>query len=344
MNRPQGMVTDSLATATAMENVSSEIADALLRVDRLSTLPKPCLAALAKAADIVDYKAGAVIVGRDSQPVVLFLLQGRVIVKHSNGTSLRYESNDEPVARPLYRAGEQVEIIAARAVRLLQIPNADYVRQLSLASSMSNDIEFEVVDGNPHELDGLERALRVGALAQVPPEHVQQILLRFEERMAAAGEPVYEQGQVADGFFILQSGAAEMHRIEADVRTVGSPAKAHFNRLRPLIGNDKPICVPREDWMKTNMSYPSGHSMTVWAWALILTEAAPERADDLLRVGREGGDSRVVCGVHFPSDVEAGRTVAAGMVARLHADQEFMGDLARVKAEVAAAKPLRCPS
>ena len=134
-----------------------------------------------------------------------------------------------------------------------------------------------------------------------------------------------------------------MHRIEADVRTVGAPAKEHFGRLRPLIGNDRPICVPREDWMKTNMSYPSGHSMTVWAWALILTEAAPASADTLLRVGREGGDSRVVCGVHFPSDVEAGRTVASGMVARMHADPGFLTDLARVKAEVAAAKPLRCP-
>jgi len=215
MNRPQGTPGALHATPAWLENDSTGITEALMRVERLATLPKPCLLALAKAAEIVEHKAGAVIVGRDSQPVALFLLQGRVIVKHSNGTSLRHEANDEPIARPLYRAGEEVEIIAARAVRLLQIPNADYVRQLSLASSMSNDLEFELVDGNPNEMDGLERALRVGALAQVPSEQVQQILLRFEERRVAAGESVYEQGDPGDGFFIVQSGAAEVYRDDA---------------------------------------------------------------------------------------------------------------------------------
>jgi acid phosphatase (class A) len=137
-----------------------------------------------------------------------------------------------------------------------------------------------------------------------------------------------------------------LHRIELDVRTVGGPAKAYFRRERPLIGNDKPICVPREDWMKTNFSYPSGHSMTAWTWALILTEAAPDKADALLKVGREGGDSRVVCGVHFLSDVEAGRTLGSAMVARLHAEPAFAADLAKAKREIATAKvaPTGCAS
>lgn len=135
-----------------------------------------------------------------------------------------------------------------------------------------------------------------------------------------------------------------LHRLESDVRTIGTPAKDHFNRTRPALGNDKPICVPREDWMRTNASYPSGHAMTAWAWALILTEAAPARADALLKLGRESGESRVVCGVHYISDVEAGRTLGAGMVARLHAEPEFLADLEAAKREIAAAaeKPTGC--
>jgi acid phosphatase (class A) len=137
-----------------------------------------------------------------------------------------------------------------------------------------------------------------------------------------------------------------LHRIELDVRTVGTPAKDAYGRVRPAIGNDKPICVPREDWMKTNASYPSGHSMTAWSWALILTELAPTRADALLTVGRESGESRAVCGVHYISDVEAGRTLGAAMVARLHADPGFMADLAKAKREIAAAteQPQGCGS
>jgi len=129
-----------------------------------------------------------------------------------------------------------------------------------------------------------------------------------------------------------------LQRVELDVRTVGTPAKDYYDRKRPLIGNDAPVCVPREEWMKTNASYPSGHAMTAWSWALILTELAPDKADPLLTVGRESGDSRVICGVHFISDVEAGRTLGAAMVARLHADPAFTADLARAKRELAHTK------
>lgn len=128
-----------------------------------------------------------------------------------------------------------------------------------------------------------------------------------------------------------------LHKIELDVRTIGTPAKDHFNRKRPALGNDKPICVPREKWLETNSSYPSGHSMVAWSWALILTEAAPARADALLRLGQDSGESRVICGVHFTSDVEAGRVLASGMVARLHADPAFSADLAAMKTELANA-------
>jgi acid phosphatase (class A) len=129
-----------------------------------------------------------------------------------------------------------------------------------------------------------------------------------------------------------------LHKLELDVRTFGTPAKDFYKRQRPAIGNDKPVCVPREPWMTTNASYPSGHAMTLWAWALILTETRPDRASELLTLGREGGESRVICGVHYPSDIEAGRTLGASLVARLHADPTFMADLAVVKQELASAK------
>ena len=137
-----------------------------------------------------------------------------------------------------------------------------------------------------------------------------------------------------------------LHKVELDVRTLGTPAKDFYARKRPLIGNDQPICVPREDWMKTNASYPSGHAMTAWSWGLILAEALPAKATAVLMLGKDSGDSRMVCGVHFISDVEAGRTLGSAMVARLHAEPEFQADLARAKRELAASKraPEGCAS
>lgn len=53
-----------------------------------------------------------------------------------------------------------------------------------------------------------------------------------------------------------------LHKIESDVRTLETPAKDFYGRIRQALGNDLPICVPREDWMRTNSSYPSGRAMT----------------------------------------------------------------------------------
>jgi len=129
-----------------------------------------------------------------------------------------------------------------------------------------------------------------------------------------------------------------LHKLELDVRTVGTPAKDFYDRKRPPLGNTLPICVPREDWMRTNASYPSGHSMTAWSWGLILAEADPAKASEALALARDSGQSRVICGVHFQSDVDAGRVLGAAMVARLHDVPEFTADIAKAKKELAAAK------
>ena len=82
------------------------------------------------------------------------------------------------------------------------------------------------------------------------------------------------------------------------------------------------------------------------AWGLILAEAMPVRADAVLRLGKDSGDSRMICGVHFISDVEAGRTLGSAMVARLHATPAFTADLKKAKRELAKARiaPVGCGS
>lgn len=134
--------------------------------------------------------------------------------------------------------------------------------------------------------------------------------------------------------------ARMMDRMVMDAGRSVSAAKDHFMRDRPLIGHDDaPICVAREDWMKTNGSYPSGHAAIGWAWALTLAEIAPAKASSIIARGKAFGESRVICGVHFPSDVAAGQTMGAATVARLHADPAFLEDLAAARAELAKAPP-----
>ena len=116
-------------------------------------------------------------------------------------------------------------------------------------------------------------------------------------------------------------------------------AKNHYQRPRPFLVNDQPICTPKEkERLKKSGSYPSGHSAKGWATALILAEIAPDRADTILARGRAYGENRLVCNVHWYSDVIEGRFMGASTVARLHANAQFMADLEAAKKEVAQAR------
>lgn len=140
-------------------------------------------------------------------------------------------------------------------------------------------------------------------------------------------------------------------RVMTDVDASLQGAKTAFARARPFVREPRPICLtPIPPWLPKSGSYPSGHAATGWAWSLVLAELAPDRAEALHRRGLAYGDSRVVCGVHYLSDVEAGRAVGAAVVARLNTDAAFRADLDRARRELAAvrARPqppiARCPA
>jgi acid phosphatase (class A) len=105
----------------------------------------------------------------------------------------------------------------------------------------------------------------------------------------------------------------------------GHLPKDHYMRTRPYVFYGEPTIVPGdEEELSHNGSYPSGHTILGWSAALLLTELAPELADKILAVGYRYGESRVIAGFHWQSDVDAGRLVASVAVARLHAEKEFL--------------------
>ena len=130
-----------------------------------------------------------------------------------------------------------------------------------------------------------------------------------------------------------------LRRTLADAGLSTYTAKNHYQRIRPFMVNEKPICTPKDEkLLRKDGSYPSGHTALGWAWALILTEIAPDRENAILARGRAFGESRVVCNVHWHSDVVEGRFMGGAAVARLHADPAFRAELETAKAEVAAVR------
>ena len=128
-----------------------------------------------------------------------------------------------------------------------------------------------------------------------------------------------------------------LQRTLSDAGLATYKAKNNYQRSRPFMVNGKPICSPNEEKMlRGDGSYPSGHTAAGWAWALILSEIAPERRDAILARGVEYGKSRYICNVHWLSDVQASQVIASGTVAQLHNDPVFRADLRAARAEVQA--------
>ena len=61
-----------------------------------------------------------------------------------------------------------------------------------------------------------------------------------------------------------------LRRTLADAGLSTYDAKNHYQRTRPFMVNNTPICTPdEEELLRKDGSYPSGHTAMVWAWALI---------------------------------------------------------------------------
>ena len=115
-----------------------------------------------------------------------------------------------------------------------------------------------------------------------------------------------------------------------------SRVKRHYNRTRPFVHFGESSLTPDDEKeLRRNGSYPSGHTAIGWATALVLMEICPEIQDTLLALGYEFGQSRVICGVHYQSDVDAGRMVGGAVLSLMHRSAEFEADMKAAKDEIA---------
>jgi len=140
------------------------------------------------------------------------------------------------------------------------------------------------------------------------------------------------------GVIISQERTPEIYtlleRLLATTYVCKDLAKERVMRMRPFVQFNEPTPIPEdEEKLRTNSSYPSGHTTMGWGIALVLAEINPERQDEILKRGFEYGESRVIVGFHFQSDVNDARIITSALVNRLHANEDFMQHLKRAKEE-----------
>lgn len=118
------------------------------------------------------------------------------------------------------------------------------------------------------------------------------------------------------------------------VRLAATKPKNEYMRIRPYCRFNEPTLIPEEEEeLRTTGSYPSGHTVRGWAMALILCEINPDAQDDVMLLGYEWGQSRVIAGFHWQSDVDASRMIAAAAYARLHTSPEYLSDIKAAREE-----------
>jgi acid phosphatase (class A) len=123
--------------------------------------------------------------------------------------------------------------------------------------------------------------------------------------------------------------------IEDEIRPYVRAAKRHFRRLRPR--EIEPAIEPCIGDVAADLSYPSGHSTFGWMMGYLLADMLPERGAGLRARSAEYARQRMVCGVHFPSDLEAGRRGATWLMERLRRNPEFVAARGRAAQELRAA-------
>ncbi len=146
----------------------------------------------------------------------------------------------------------------------------------------------------------------------------------------AAFAPVFGAGFTAENLptlFALLTDAA------ADSKILSEAAKTQFARSRPQFADPR---VKPSISGEVDGSYPSGHATRGMLWARLLIEIAPDLKDALIKRGEEIGWDRVVAGVHFPSDIYAGRMLGQITAQMLKKDPEFQTRLAKAKTEYEA--------
>ena len=124
--------------------------------------------------------------------------------------------------------------------------------------------------------------------------------------------------------------------LDKSLRTVDQirvAPKAWFHRIRPFEYFKEPTLTGEDDELRGEGSYPSGHTIRSWLVAMLLAEVNPAAADYIYARAWEYGNSRVIAGAHWQSDVDASRVAASIGFASLQTSEEFQKDMSSARDE-----------
>lgn len=141
---------------------------------------------------------------------------------------------------------------------------------------------------------------------------------------------------------------AVLARAGADLAPAINRAKQFHERPRPFTTDGGKACDPDaavDGGKELGFAYPSGHAAVGWLWGLLLADLRPARSAAILKFGKETGDLRLACRVHWLSDVTHGRLFATAIYQRITSREDFQADAEKARLELTLAPvPEGCPA
>lgn len=233
-------------------------------------------------------------------------------------------------AQNFRRRCQPTRAIATATVLLLSACASLQSAAISTVAAFTPSVDGAAIVTGPPDAETTAQELRI---VQGPWSEERRALALHDDEF----DPFHAFAPVLGARFTAENyplTAAALQRVRTPLGASVLQAKERFARARPFVADaNVPTCITPNEQLRASGAYPSGHAAFGWAWGLVLAELDPTNADAILARAREYGDSRVVCGLHYPSDVEAGRTLAASALARLHAEQDFRAALEAARAE-----------
>jgi len=125
--------------------------------------------------------------------------------------------------------------------------------------------------------------------------------------------------------------AALFDKIKSDGDTIVWAVKDAYKRPRPFLASPKVRSLKPDT---KGAAYPSGHSTFAYECAIILSKMVPEKRYEMFKRADEYAKNRVVLGVHYPSDIEAGRVSGALLANEFLKNEKFIADFEAARAEL----------
>jgi acid phosphatase (class A) len=151
---------------------------------------------------------------------------------------------------------------------------------------------------------------------------------------ADSDRSVFRFGLILGGSFAndrLPIAARFFDEVAADEAIVGAAAKTYWNRPRPFVTSAR--IRPCVEQPPTN-SYPSNHATIGMLYAQILARMLPEQRLRILARARQYAEDRVICGVHYTSDIEAGKRAGVIEAFAMFRNAAFEREFAAARIEI----------